>query len=46
MEEMKQFILWFVQQFPAILLEPPISAFVGLVILMYVVKVLWSMMHI
>lgn len=46
MAEMKEFVLWFVQQFPAFLLEPPISAFVGLMVLMYVVKVIWSMMHI
>lgn len=46
MEEMKDFVLWFIQVVPDFLLAPPISAFVGLVLLMYVVKVLWSMMHI
>lgn len=46
MAEMKDFILWFIQEFPPVLLEPPISMFVGLVILMYIVKLLRLMMRI
>lgn len=46
MEEMKDFILWFIQTFPDVLMKPPFSAFVGLVLLMYVVKCLWQMMNI
>lgn len=33
LDEMKAFVLWFVQEFPVVLLEPPISAFVGLAFL-------------
>lgn len=46
MEEMKDFILWFIQTVPDVLLKPPFSAFVALVLLMYIVKCLWQMMHI
>ncbi len=35
MEEMKEFILWFVQTFPQVLLTPPISAFTGIMILFF-----------
>lgn len=33
MQDMMNFIVWFIDEFPAILLTPPISAFTGLVIL-------------
>lgn len=33
MQDMMNFILWFMEEFPAILLTPPISAFTGLVLL-------------
>lgn len=33
MQEMMDFILWFIENFPAILLTPPISAFTGLALL-------------
>lgn len=36
MEEMKDFVLWFVQNVPQILLTPPISAFTGIMLLFFV----------
>ena len=30
MQDVEQFILWFLENFPIILLTPPISAFTGL----------------
>lgn len=45
MQEMMAFVLWFVQEFPAILLQPPISAFVGMVLLLYIVRVISAMMR-
>lgn len=35
MEEMKAFVLWFVQEFPPVLLVPPFSAFTGIMILFF-----------
>lgn len=33
MQDVEQFILWFLENFPTILLTPPISAFTGLALL-------------
>lgn len=33
MQEMMNFILWFIEKFPVILMTPPISAFTGLALL-------------
>lgn len=33
MQDVEQFIVWFVQNFPVILMTPPISAFTGLALL-------------
>lgn len=44
MDAMKDFVLWLVQVFPAVLLEPPISAFVGMALLLFVAKVIHSLM--
>lgn len=35
MQEMKDFVIWFVEYFPQILLTPPISAFTGIVLLFF-----------
>ncbi|MCI8400101.1 MAG: hypothetical protein HFF90_12020 [Oscillibacter sp.] len=44
MAEMKDFCLWFLNTMPAILLKPPISAFVGLALLLVVLRVIRRMM--
>lgn len=46
MEAMKSFVMWFIETIPGFLLEPPISAFVGMVLLAFVVGILRRMMHI
>ena len=46
MEEMKDFILWFLQEFPAVLLTPPISAFTGLLLLFFTCELVRRIMHI
>lgn len=33
MQDIEQFILWFLENFPDILLTPPISAFTGIALL-------------
>lgn len=45
MEAMMKFSLWFLDTMPQILLEPPISAFVGLALLCCTLNVIWRMMH-
>lgn len=44
MAEMKDFCLWFLETMPEILLRPPISAFVGLALLLVVLRVIRRMM--
>lgn len=39
------FVLWFIQEFPAILLEPPISAFTGLCLLFATLSLVRRMMY-
>ena len=46
MDEMKDFVLWCLEEIPAVLLEPPISAFVGIALLVSILRVLYQMMHI
>lgn len=46
MDEMKEFVLWLIQVFPNVLLEPPISAFVGMALLFFCVKVIHRMMSV
>lgn len=36
MQDMKDFVMWFLSAFPSFLLTPPISAFTGLAILAWV----------
>lgn len=43
MAEMKEFCLWFLNTMPSILLQPPISAFVGLGLVCVTVGVLRRM---
>lgn len=43
MDEMKAFVLWLIQVFPDVLLEPPISMFVGMALLFFCVKVIHRM---
>lgn len=38
MDEMKDFVLWCLETIPEVLLEPPISAFVGLALLFVTVR--------
>lgn len=40
MSAMQQFTLWFLNQLPAFLLAEPVSYFVGLIILGFIVKVI------
>lgn len=46
MDEMKDFVLWCIDTIPAVLLEPPISAFVGMALLIVVLRVIYQMIHI
>ncbi len=45
MVEMKEFCMWFLTTMPDVLLEPPISAFVGLALISFVVGVIRQMIH-
>lgn len=45
MDEMKEFVLWFLQEVPPVLLEPPISAFVGLAFLSVTAGLFWRLIH-
>lgn len=45
MDEMKDFCLWFLNEMPPILLKPPISAFVGMALLLVVCRVISRMMR-
>ncbi len=44
MDEMKDFVLWCLETIPEVLLEPPISAFVGLALLFVTVRLVSQMM--
>lgn len=44
MDEMKYFVLWCLETIPEVLLEPPISAFVGLALLFVMVRLVSQMM--
>lgn len=44
MDEMKNFVLWCLETIPEVLLEPPISAFVGLALLFVTVRLVSQMM--
>lgn len=44
MDEMKDFVLWCLETIPEVLLEPPISAFVGLALLFVTVRFVSQMM--
>ena len=44
MAEMKDFCMWFLETMPDVLLMPPISAFVGLALLLVVLRVIHQMM--
>lgn len=45
MAEMKEFVLWIFSELPDFLLSPPISAFVGMVLLFFAVMVLRALMR-
>lgn len=45
MDEMKEFVLWCIETVPPVLLEPPISAFVGLALLIVTLRVIHRMMY-
>lgn len=45
MTEMQNFVLWFLQEFPAILLTPPISAFTGFYFLGVTIGLFKRMIH-
>lgn len=44
MDEMKDFVLWCLETIPEVLLEPPISAFVGLALLFVTLRLVSQMM--
>lgn len=44
MAEMKEFILWLIETVPDVLLQPPISMFVGMALLCFIVQVIRRMM--
>ena len=45
MQDMKDFVLWFMSQLPDFLMSDPISAFTGLAILFAVAALVRFMMH-
>lgn len=45
MEAMRDFVLWFIQEIPEFLLQPPISVFVGMALLAFAINILRRMMH-
>ncbi len=45
MEPMREFVLWCLDVIPPVLLEPPISAFTGLALLIITLRVIYRMMH-
>ena len=45
MDEMKEFVLWCLETIPAVLLEPPFSAFVGLALLFVTARLVSRMIH-
>lgn len=45
MDEMKDFVLWCLETIPEVLLEPPISAFVGVALIFYTWRLVLSIMH-
>ncbi|MBR3952732.1 MAG: hypothetical protein IKJ82_03880 [Oscillospiraceae bacterium] len=46
MAEMREFALWFLTEIPDFLLSPPISAFVGVILLFVIIKVMTSIIKI
>jgi len=44
MDEMKDFVLWCLETIPEVLLEPPISAFVGLALVFFTLRLVSQMM--
>lgn len=45
MDEMKDFVLWCIEEIPPVLLEPPISAFVGLALLFVSARLVSRVIH-
>lgn len=45
MVAMKEFSLWCLEAIPAVLLEPPFSAFVGLVLVFFTFRLFLSLMN-
>lgn len=41
METVKTFVVWLVEQIPAFLMSEPIIYFVGIALLLYIIKVLF-----
>ena len=42
MQAMMTFVTWFIQEFPAFLMEEPIIYFIGIIILGYMIKLIIS----
>lgn len=45
MDEMKAFVLWCLETIPAVLLEPPFSAFLGIVLLFFTARLISRMLN-
>ena len=45
MSEMQDFVLWCLETIPAVLLEPPFSAFVGLILLFLTSRLFLRLLH-
>lgn len=46
MQEMMDFVFWFLNEFPNVLLTPPISAFTGIALLFWLTELVRRMLHI
>lgn len=45
MDEMKEFVLWCVETVPPVLLEPPISAFTGIALMIVTWRLILRIMY-
>lgn len=46
MDEMKEFMLWLLNEFPDAFLRPPLSMFLGIVLLFFILRLIHNMLHI
>lgn len=42
MQAMMTFVTWFIEEFPAFLMEEPIIYFIGIIILGYLIRTIYS----